>query len=135
MNVFPIVKILAVPHMDFVASLLTIATVKAASILEPQFQIIVIYVIFASIYISLFFLKAVYFYFYFHFFSWGLSLLSIIAYYITETLPNIKCGESECVPNSLNPCCSPHGYCGISVDHCECEGCIDSRLKTPQIGN
>ena len=48
-NVFPIVIILAVPHMDFVASLLTIANVKAASILESQTQLlIVIYVIFAS---------------------------------------------------------------------------------------
>ena len=64
-----------------------------------------------------------------------MSLLSRIAYSITEILPNIKCGDGECSPNSKNPCCSPHGYCGISVDHCECEGCIDSRLKTPQIGN
>ena len=67
-NVFPIVIILVVPYMDFVASLLTIANVKVASILESQFQIIVIYVIFASTYLyTVFFLKAVYFHFHFSF--------------------------------------------------------------------
>ena len=63
------------------------------------------------------------------------TTVSIIVYYITETFPKIKCGGSECDPNSKNPCCSLFGFCGISVDHCECEGCIDSRSKTDKIGN
>ena len=67
-------------------------------------------------------------------------MFSRIAFYITETrvtkkIPNIKCGTTECVPNSNYPCCSPHGYCGITVAHCECEGCIDPRITTPTNSN
>ncbi|XP_002731555.2 uncharacterized protein LOC100373550 [Saccoglossus kowalevskii] len=34
---------------------------------------------------------------------------------------------AECDPHGMYPCCSPHDWCGISADHCECSGCIDYR--------
>ena len=37
-NVFPLVIILAVPHMDFVAYLLTTVNVKVASILDQKLR-------------------------------------------------------------------------------------------------
>jgi len=46
-----------------------------------------------------------------------------------------RCGASNPLPNGqpaqCNPkstwgrCCSPGGWCGISADHCNCQGCID----------
>jgi len=32
---------------------------------------------------------------------------------------------STCNPNGVASCCSPHGWCGDSIDHCECEKCLD----------
>ena len=53
----------------------------------------------------------------------------------------LKCGplfpawnlgpNGECDPNSPNPCCSSHGNCGFSDEHCKCEGCIDFRITNP----
>lgn len=34
---------------------------------------------------------------------------------------------AQCNPNGIYPCCSPYEWCGITVDHCDCDGCIDYR--------
>nr|XP_006812499.1 PREDICTED: uncharacterized protein LOC100373701 [Saccoglossus kowalevskii] len=34
---------------------------------------------------------------------------------------------AECDPYSTTPCCSSSRLCGISPDHCDCDGCIDYR--------
>ncbi|XP_071844717.1 scavenger receptor cysteine-rich domain-containing protein DMBT1-like isoform X12 [Apostichopus japonicus] len=34
---------------------------------------------------------------------------------------------AECDPDGIYPCCSPANWCGITVDHCDCDGCIDYR--------
>ena len=52
-------------------------------------------------------------------------------------LPN---GEAaQCNPNVRGdlkgPCCSPHGYCGETREHCGCEKCVDySKLKVKKQG-
>ncbi|CAE8654619.1 unnamed protein product, partial [Polarella glacialis] len=48
-----------------------------------------------------------------------------------------KCGSNSelppgpgvvgCNPDGKNPCCGPSGWCGSSPQHCDCEGCRDSR--------
>ena len=42
-----------------------------------------------------------------------------------------KCGpyfKADCDPkSSWGPCCSPYNICGISDDHCKCQGCVDFR--------
>ena len=38
-------------------------------------------------------------------------------------------GNGECDAKSGNPCCSAHGYCGNSDEHCKCVGCLDYRGK------
>ncbi|XP_035678932.1 uncharacterized protein LOC118417473 [Branchiostoma floridae] len=47
-----------------------------------------------------------------------------------------RCGEgypapngnpAECNPSGVRPCCSPHNWCGLNADHCDCEGCVDYR--------
>ena len=49
-----------------------------------------------------------------------------------------RCGSSfaltngsltECDPYSIYYCCSEHGYCGDTSEHCECPNCIDYRKK------
>ena len=36
-------------------------------------------------------------------------------------------GPTECNPNSPNYCCSPHGWCGNTPQHCSCYSCINYR--------
>merc|ERR1739844_798563 len=54
--------------------------------------------------------------------------------------PDGRCGlanplddgtPAECDPNSEYWCCSEHGFCGGTHEHCDCVGCIDFRSKTP----
>lgn len=49
-----------------------------------------------------------------------------------------RCGASvlapngdpaECDPEGILPCCSPSGWCGVTSDHCDCEKCVDYRVK------
>ena len=40
----------------------------------------------------------------------------------------LESGEpAECDPNSQFWCCSEHGYCGGSQEHCYCETCVNYR--------
>ena len=41
---------------------------------------------------------------------------------------------AECDPEKQRPCCSSWGQCGITADHCTCEGCVDYRNVEPQGG-
>ena len=53
--------------------------------------------------------------------------------------PDLRCGKNfpvngkpgQCNPKGQTPCCSPGGWCGNSVYHCECQGCIDYKPKKP----
>ncbi|CAH1226673.1 Hypp125 [Branchiostoma lanceolatum] len=36
---------------------------------------------------------------------------------------------AECNPDSYHPCCSPHGWCDRTPEHCDCVGCIDYRKR------
>ncbi|XP_066270449.1 uncharacterized protein [Branchiostoma lanceolatum] len=36
---------------------------------------------------------------------------------------------AECNPDSYNPCCSLHGWCDRTPEHCDCVGCIDYRKR------
>ncbi|KAJ8047574.1 Adhesion G-protein coupled receptor G4 [Holothuria leucospilota] len=54
---------------------------------------------------------------------------------------DLKCGGdflapneevAQCNPEGNEPCCSPYNWCGITEDHCNCEGCIDFRLTRPK---
>ncbi|CAH1233484.1 Hypp764 [Branchiostoma lanceolatum] len=47
---------------------------------------------------------------------------------------DLRCGESfpatgahpgQCNPGSPNTCCSSEGWCGNTVAHCTCDGCVD----------
>ena len=41
---------------------------------------------------------------------------------------------AQCDPeSSWGPCCSAYGYCGISDDHCNCDGCVDFRDTSKSI--
>eukprot|EP00927_Polykrikos_kofoidii_P039286 TRINITY_DN33703_c0_g1_i1.p1 TRINITY_DN33703_c0_g1~~TRINITY_DN33703_c0_g1_i1.p1 ORF type:complete len:981 (+),score=86.68 TRINITY_DN33703_c0_g1_i1:111-3053(+) len=49
---------------------------------------------------------------------------------------DMRCGSSsplpdgspaECDKNGKFPCCGPSGWCGISREHCSCDGCHDYR--------
>ncbi|XP_035694513.1 uncharacterized protein LOC118428529, partial [Branchiostoma floridae] len=51
---------------------------------------------------------------------------------------NLRCGSEfpaplatpgECNPEGAFPCCSPHNWCGITPNHCTCDGCIDYRPR------
>ncbi|XP_070534543.1 uncharacterized protein [Ptychodera flava] len=42
------------------------------------------------------------------------------------TAPN-GVSPAECDPHGIYPCCSTANWCGISDDHCKCDGCIDYR--------
>jgi len=33
--------------------------------------------------------------------------------------------DARCDGEGTYPCCSDHGWCGFSADHCDCSGCID----------
>mmetsp|Transcript_53482 Transcript_53482/g.114370 ORF Transcript_53482/g.114370 Transcript_53482/m.114370 type:complete len:940 (-) Transcript_53482:416-3235(-) len=35
--------------------------------------------------------------------------------------------EAQCNPQSSDPCCAPSGWCGSSISHCTCDGCVDYR--------
>ncbi|XP_019632013.1 PREDICTED: uncharacterized protein LOC109475692 [Branchiostoma belcheri] len=35
--------------------------------------------------------------------------------------------DAECDPDGIIPCCSPGNWCGYTVDHCDCPGCVDYR--------
>ena len=39
-------------------------------------------------------------------------------------------GMAECDPNSEFYCCSEHGFCGSSSDHCYCDTCVNYRPLT-----
>ncbi|KAI8507152.1 hypothetical protein Bbelb_155910 [Branchiostoma belcheri] len=47
--------------------------------------------------------------------------------------------DAECDPDGNIPCCSPGNWCGYTVDHCDCPGCVDYRnmggaaLRPPSI--
>ncbi|XP_078600710.1 uncharacterized protein LOC144875847 isoform X2 [Branchiostoma floridae x Branchiostoma japonicum] len=56
-----------------------------------------------------------------------------IDYRPTSWRDDLRCGlgypapnaePAKCNPDSKNPCCSPHNWCGGTEDHC-CEGCTD----------
>ena len=41
-----------------------------------------------------------------------------------------RCGIShraDCDSSGANPCCSKHGYCGSTDEHCKCDECFDFR--------
>merc|ERR1711942_209894 len=53
-----------------------------------------------------------------------------------------RCGPSyplwsgkpgECNPYGGNPCCSKHGWCGATDEHCKCAGCINYRPQGEDI--
>ncbi|XP_035673194.1 uncharacterized protein LOC118413770 [Branchiostoma floridae] len=61
-------------------------------------------------------------------------------YMITEGLKScrddLRCGQDYpaedghpalCDPHSAYPCCSNGGWCGSTIDHCYCHGCVDYR--------
>jgi len=36
---------------------------------------------------------------------------------------------AECNPDGGNPCCSKHGWCGNTEEHCDCSDCINFATK------
>ena len=40
---------------------------------------------------------------------------------------------ATCDPEGVYPCCSDAGWCGITPNHCTCNGCIDYR-HIPYLG-
>lgn len=44
--------------------------------------------------------------------------------------PKLENGKlAQCNPDSMAPCCSEWGFCGISQGHCGCDKCVDYRPK------
>ena len=50
---------------------------------------------------------------------------------------DLRCGRyyllpdsnpTECDPDGVNPCCSDHGWCGNTAEHCSCSGCVNYTL-------
>ena len=42
---------------------------------------------------------------------------------------------AQCDPQGGLPCCSKFGYCGNTLEHCNCPECFDYRKGTPQARN
>ena len=68
----------------------------------------------------------------------GKELLSKDTSFETNTLyrKDGRCGcdfklsngtAAQCDPESVFPCCSEFGYCGVTQEHCDCSNCIDYR--------
>ena len=42
-------------------------------------------------------------------------------------MADMKKGYDDLIIINLYRCCSSHGWCGDTPDHCTCSGCIDNR--------
>ena len=70
-----------------------------------------------------------------HIFIYKISI-SPTQSFISGFREDLRCGEeyplsdgspAECDPNCDYPFCSPQNWCGVTEDHCECQGCLDFR--------
>ncbi|KAI8520694.1 hypothetical protein Bbelb_004480 [Branchiostoma belcheri] len=67
------------------------------------------------------------------------SLLGVVIFLARKKWrDDLQCGPgfrtedgypAECNPDSSHPCCSPHNWCDVTPEHCDCLGCIDYRKR------